>query len=210
MATVRHLGLFPWCVPTVEENLAYSFWPGPVELATALKWYWRVKKWRFIGEATDGSVTVSQNQIITNNASYELGEFSVEQPTTEKGLVCDYGTRAIYNDGQDDEFGLYLYDEIADPRAIRYNDETYPSVIAFIWVDGILFSTASIPNAAAFGLATIDGTAFNLTTGDETVTPGFSASITITPEEYWPYDPGDGLGPIYDSATGAQLRPLPA
>jgi hypothetical protein len=24
--------------------------------------------------------------------------------------------------------------------------------------------------------------------------------------EYWPYDPGDGGGPIYDSATGAQLR----
>jgi len=27
--------------------------------------------------------------------------------------------------------------------------------------------------------------------------------------EYWPYDPGDGLGPIYDSATGKQLRPFP-
>jgi hypothetical protein len=32
----------------------------------------------------------------------------------------------------------------------------------------------------------------------------------IKPDEYWPYDPGDGLGPIYDSATGAQLRPFPA
>jgi hypothetical protein len=28
--------------------------------------------------------------------------------------------------------------------------------------------------------------------------------------EYWPYDPNDGLGPIYDSATGEQLRPFPA
>jgi hypothetical protein len=32
----------------------------------------------------------------------------------------------------------------------------------------------------------------------------------LKPAEYWPYDPGDGLGPIYDSATGAQLRPFPA
>lgn len=31
----------------------------------------------------------------------------------------------------------------------------------------------------------------------------------LKPSEYWPYDPGDGLGPIYDSATGAQLRPFP-
>ena len=28
--------------------------------------------------------------------------------------------------------------------------------------------------------------------------------------EYWPYDPNDGLGPIYDSTTGEQLRPFPA
>ena len=33
---------------------------------------------------------------------------------------------------------------------------------------------------------------------------------SISAEEYWPYDPGDGGGPIYDSATGAQLRPFPA
>jgi hypothetical protein len=28
--------------------------------------------------------------------------------------------------------------------------------------------------------------------------------------EYWPYDPNDGLGPIYDSTTGEQLREFPA
>jgi len=27
--------------------------------------------------------------------------------------------------------------------------------------------------------------------------------------EYWPYDPNDGLGPIYDSVTGQQLRAFP-
>jgi hypothetical protein len=34
-------------------------------------------------------------------------------------------------------------------------------------------------------------------------------SVSITVDEYWPYDPLDGLGPIYDSATGAQLRAFP-
>jgi hypothetical protein len=37
-----------------------------------------------------------------------------------------------------------------------------------------------------------------------------SFSHTIAAEEYWPYDPNDGLGPIYDSATGEQLREFPA
>jgi hypothetical protein len=36
-----------------------------------------------------------------------------------------------------------------------------------------------------------------------------SISISLVAEEYWPYDPGDGEGPIYDSATGAQLRAFP-
>ena len=36
-----------------------------------------------------------------------------------------------------------------------------------------------------------------------------SVSGTLTATEYWPYDPNDGLGPIYDTATGKQLRPFP-
>lgn len=31
----------------------------------------------------------------------------------------------------------------------------------------------------------------------------------ISPLEFWPYDPGDGGGPIYDKDTGDQLRPFP-
>jgi hypothetical protein len=36
-----------------------------------------------------------------------------------------------------------------------------------------------------------------------------TGQILIQATEYWPYDPGDGLGPIYDSATGVQLRAFP-
>lgn len=36
-----------------------------------------------------------------------------------------------------------------------------------------------------------------------------SGTITLSATEYWPYDPNDGSGPIYDSATGEQLRPFP-
>ena len=40
-------------------------------------------------------------------------------------------------------------------------------------------------------------------------TPTLS-NVVVEPHEYWPYDPGDGLGPIYDSTTGAQLRAFPS
>jgi hypothetical protein len=36
-----------------------------------------------------------------------------------------------------------------------------------------------------------------------------SLDATLTATEYWTYDPGDGGGPIYESATGAQQRPFP-
>lgn len=35
-------------------------------------------------------------------------------------------------------------------------------------------------------------------------------NLLIEPQEFWPYDPGDGLGPIYDIETGKQLRAFPA
>lgn len=42
------------------------------------------------------------------------------------------------------------------------------------------------------------------------VTTGGSANLNINVDmeaaEYWPYDPGDGCGPIYDSQTGEELR----
>jgi hypothetical protein len=44
--------------------------------------------------------------------------------------------------------------------------------------------------------------------GDETAFLGGSVDISIA--EYWPYDPNDGAGPIYNTATGKQLRPSPA
>jgi hypothetical protein len=51
------------------------------------------------------------------------------------------------------------------------------------------------------------GTEFN--TESIGYTPTLS-NVVVEPHEYWPYDPGDGGGPIYDSTTGAQLRPFPS
>jgi hypothetical protein len=46
---------------------------------------------------------------------------------------------------------------------------------------------------------------------DQSITARVSSvSGTLNAIEYWPYDPGDGLGPVYDTTTGAQLRAFPA
>jgi hypothetical protein len=47
------------------------------------------------------------------------------------------------------------------------------------------------------------------TRNDEYSSP-YSGTVEVKPQEYWPYDPKDGLGPIYDSETGEQLRGFPA
>jgi hypothetical protein len=61
---------------------------------------------------------------------------------------------------------------------------------------------------------TIDGIEFdcayqfsNSTLGSGASTTGTTdISLIITPEEFWGWDPGDGGGPYYDTATGAKIR----
>ena len=45
--------------------------------------------------------------------------------------------------------------------------------------------------------------------GGNLVTIPLDINMAIDAIEYWEYDPNDGGGPIYNSATGAQLRPFP-
>lgn len=213
MASVNHLGLFPWCVPTVNENAPFSAHPAAVNLQIATKWFWRVKSWRFVGTATANGETITHDQIVLGNAVYEEGAYTVQPPQSEKEIVCASGTRSVYNDFESDAFGFYLFDEIITlDRAIYYQGQFYPGIIAFITVGGVGFSTVTnTEGAVAAGTMSIDGISMSLTLGETSPTPpGFSASITVTAEDYWPYDPGDGGGPIYDSTTGAQLRPFPA
>ena len=57
-------------------------------------------------------------------------------------------------------------------------------------------------------VATMDGIAlpvFNVYVGN-TISQVSTGTITITPEEYWPHDPDDGDGPVFNTTTGATLR----
>jgi hypothetical protein len=80
--------------------------------------------------------------------------------------------------------------------------------------DGLIGIEGSPENSNDFpaGAQTRDGDAIVSDPFNDT-TPTFleitSSDFTLEAVEYWPYDPNDGLGPIYDSSTGEQLRPFP-
>lgn len=48
---------------------------------------------------------------------------------------------------------------------------------------------------------------FVFTSGMTPLGPTTASEVTtLSPLEYWPYDPDDGLGPYYNTSTGAQIR----
>jgi hypothetical protein len=238
MATVRHLGLFPWCVPrSVAELATYasarsglnlssitellppgagSLWPVALSLEKTLELYWRVKKLKI--EAPLDSV-------------FATGQI-VPQASSEKDLVClpafplqtfisafsqmsgglDQGRMSI-------DWDFLLYDESINKFHIPLRAD-FAKFNGIGIADGFSYTDyAENPGAGAVFGGSIDFLGEELPLGESTLsTCGTSgtercavyAAGTITVEEYWPYDPEDGGGPIYDSVTGAQLRDFPA
>ena len=207
MATVRHLGLLPSCITPVNTNPGLGdgadYYVLPVDLPTLLKWYWRVKTWSVSASVTSSSPftpgTVTYEQTFTaNNVRPGVPGFST--PQTEKDLVCQ--RRTFFNEvvGSTGVFNFELFNTVEE-----YLGDYYPHLnIAFDGGNGGIIST--IPAAGILGgNITIDGQQADSFLYPDT-TDGF---ITVTASEYWPYDPGDGGGPLYDSTTGQQLRAFP-
>jgi hypothetical protein len=65
--------------------------------------------------------------------------------------------------------------------------------------------TIFLPDGDTIEMPLLDVTEPSPITGTRFNVNGFTG-ITVKPHSYWPYDPNDGDGPIYDSETGAQLR----
>ena len=208
MATVRHLGLLPWCVtpsavaPNTDPEEVYYI--AGVSSATLLKWYWRVKAWSASASVTSSSLfttgTVTYEQTFTAN-NVRQGSPGFSTPQDEKSLVCR--RRTYFNETVGDVGSFYF--EFFD--AVKSHDDLYyPYLnIGFDGGNGAAILTLS-GGGSSGGTISIDG--INV---PSFINPSTTAgSVIITPAEYWPYDPDDGGGPIYNSATGAQLRDFPS
>lgn len=94
-------------------------------------------------------------------------------------------------------------------------EEGFPGYIEAIYSEpdvespNPLYTPYNIPISVNGVSGIFEGTKFSANTGDGAGSATASAnltSITLTPKSYWPYDPGDGGGPIWDASTGSQLR----
>lgn len=99
MATVRHLGLFPFCVPFTPPQIAEEFWPQNYgSIAASLALFWMVKEFRVIFVSPPATGYVRFYRTAKN----------------EKGLVClpnspsgDALPKDIEVEGEDDPMWRY-------------------------------------------------------------------------------------------------------
>lgn len=238
MATVRHLGLFPWCPLTVEAEAGKTSLP----LRLALAAWWRVKSWRFTinytGQVTEDGETFSHGEL---HASYivERGETVIDDPEffersgafvgTEKNLVCDKqgGAETTYTGFQSTPSGSFRFDFVNlpgdTPVQILQNNEDGLWILGASFEMNTVLSGGFLGNTVTAGPNFTEVGTFTFSMFDEELTSPINlirfrpdlggatyfCDAKIEPHSFFAYDPGDGGGPIYDSTTGAQLRGFP-
>lgn len=202
---VRTLERFPFCVDPV------GFGAGAITVPTmdyAMKWWWRVRKWRFTHTLTYGGTPFAAPSVdfFAHDTSFLIGGQS--PPSIESGLECpqpgiateqtDVGPPAwiwdlsalggVSNDGVlvRVSFGISFHvddaNDLRGPGPGAEDDSTAGAVT-------MLFDGVAVPLFIGASSAPWVGT------------------IDFTPIEFWPYPLPDGSEPIWDATTGAQLLP---
>ncbi len=218
MATVRQLGLFPWCTTyhTTQDIGAGTLWPIGLTKSQMLKFYWLLKKIKLTSE--DAS-------LVTIGEHTDFFPFNPER--TEKNLVCA-PTGDVQIVGGDFPFNFFeiwwsqtLYIESTSlfyPYfRLQFLDQELVtptrgrSVVADSYWKSYTSGTTPTEGGVIdfFGEELSMGYGFSVDTGTGSAPQRYGPGA-IAAEEYWPYDPGDGGGPIYDSSTGEQLRDFPS
>ena len=214
MASVRHINLFPFCVePTDNPNFTREM---AVSRDLALSFWWRVKNW----QVDLAELTVIPEDDPPYSYSMPTGEMTMVTPPaipdginppleSEKNLVCKLNR-------QFDVGGADPFNDVGIRMRIRpgaaQSDELIKmevDVFANLYTQVLFYANGSsiVPNEIGTGSIETEAGIVTFPIGSDF---NGSALLEISAEEYWPYDPNDGGGPIYDSTTGAQLRGFPS
>ena len=203
MASVHHLGLFPFCLPlsnlvSTQPDFGYS------DLDSAMALFWRVKKFKWSATLTDREGTSSLCTSIFTRIESSETELVCFNQYSDNG-VLDYYT--VENSGYDYFVG-YITAASRFGVWIDGQNRVY-SELGFVGTnpnlrDGWTIFPYDVPDfPAPISLVeyTFSDYKLNLwTAGGDYITPTFEVM------EWWPYDPNDGGGPIYNSSTGARIR----
>ena len=216
MATVRKIGLLPQnfgCIQPISNwppnpvvDIAFHpsyFIEGNLDMVMAL--YWRVRAFEVIANTFVGGNSYSDT--FTMRPDDEDGETSGF--ATEKDLVCggfdwylrtSYGPTSFtsgmsgaYVDDSDNYFVSFAINDGYDSYQSEYKPDSD-------------YGTNGTWELNFSGYSITKPLYRTLPAGVGNIGP---ASVVMNAAEYWPYDPGDGKGPIYNNLTGAQLRGFP-
>lgn len=173
-----------------------------------MKWYWRVKKWHV-------EVSLNGAELIAFSADLNITTAPLHPfLNREAGLVTPPvgDTFWQFNDfgsGGDTQMTAY-YSPRAGLRRLASGNFFFPFLIHCRRPDATVQNTMDdleegghAPDAATPSGASLDGVT-NTAYYFRGVGPALTASIIITPTEFWPY--ANSLGStVYDTSTGIQL-----
>ena len=267
MATVRHLGLFPYelsygaartgPLPDAEGGDGLGRYVK-MPLEAAMFAWWVVKKWRVRMECSGSNVIggitypwadfVEQLEVPRNSSALlDFGTQTItegEQVADEKHLVCDrfaeQGGGAVLSFGTTgSDIGYYGYSvsilktggTTLPTREAKNDSKNYwayfysyldpASLRAFLstslgqaqgWYSGVIMTVSEVGKMRIEVGGAFAALEFPYYMGlrPGTGTVNASINLTMTAIEFFPYDPNDGGGPIYDKDTGEQLRSFPS
>ena len=221
MASVRHLGLFPWCV-----DPATSYFSREDLLQYAVPMWWRVKQWTLQSEfgIFYYNPEIPTNTITATNTfninSIPISTTNPGEFTTEKDLVCagvnyDQQSGVSVSTTYDWVFNFVIGDPATLGQGLNECVLTLGPKFLFEVSGDDTRTVTMVGGGATLGSLNVEfcGLSFSVSLRQPTTEPSLamvsSCACTLSASAYWPYDPGDGGGPIYDSVNGDQLRPFP-
>ena len=167
-------------------------------LSEAMDYVWRVKRWGYTWET----------------ATEQDRSFTPTSVDTEKDFVC--GPRLIKNG----VFVLYLFG-----RYFSATNAQADTLVAFSWLplsslnvyyfelDGLYLPNMIFQGSWPSTFQRVDYLTFEgeykWLQFDGISFVEKKEKFLMFPEEWWPYDPEDGGGPIYNTSTGQQIRSFP-
>lgn len=212
--------------------------PVGVARGKLFKWLRRVKKWKVtvtggaaISEGGDPAFSISvAGASLVMTVKDPDGDVDLERE--EKYACAGSRVSGEIRDSSAEGLGSFITVEplrLSFVAAYRFEDLYYVgiemgwrAILEFLpgstdvveQVSKATYDAAEPPLFKSATTVTVDGEEFQIYhVGELNAGPGQSfapiTAIDINPEEYWPWDPEDGDGPVVDAETGDILRQLP-